>query len=265
MSFEVINLVCSYAWSAVSGDHIDFVRAVGSIVLCINTGKYPGICSRLWFLPCMFVASISMWFIRKYVGNSKAKMIIAAIQFFVTFVLSKIYGGRLPFTLDIAIIAVGFMLIGYVSGKYIEYLLKSSICGIKNITITIILAVTYCLCLKVNPEPFYMYINNYGKYFYAMFGAIAGSFLFLILGNNIYIFVSKYNIQTVGKFVNWYGLNSLLVFPVHLEILFLVHILNGHFLGGSWVIAFVLTSIITIPVCNFVTKRMPFLAGKYDN
>lgn len=103
----------------------------------------------------MFVASIAMWFTRKHVGNNTAKMIMCAILFFISYVLSDIYGGRLPFTLDIAIGAVAFMIIGYISGKFIERLLQSNTCRIKNIPTTVILAVTYWLCLKANPNLFY--------------------------------------------------------------------------------------------------------------
>lgn len=57
-SFEIINLMIWYIRCLVLHKSIHFIQPLISIITCINTDSYTGLCGRLWFLPCMFVSSI---------------------------------------------------------------------------------------------------------------------------------------------------------------------------------------------------------------
>lgn len=160
--------------------------------------------------------------------------------------------------------AVAFMLVGYVGGRCIKSLVERELSARIQIISLMVAAITFLICVYLNPGYFYMYIDEYGNYVYAIVGAITGSWAFFVIGNWLYSMMNDRSSSLFGflnRLVNWYGLNSLVVFPVHLEVLFFVKKVNGALLGGHWIIAFVITILITIIICEFIKRYFPFMIG----
>ena len=63
--FEGINLLLSLIIRPYYGNLIHESMVIQSIVLCLNTSEYEGVCLRLWFLPAAFISCIYMLFICK--------------------------------------------------------------------------------------------------------------------------------------------------------------------------------------------------------
>ena len=263
--FELINLIFSYMWCFVSNDRIQFKSAIISILICIDSKFYPGPVLRLWFLPSMFVSLITMWAIRRYIPNNKIKLLIAVLLFYLSWILSIIYDGRLPFTLDISIMATAFIVVGYVAGWIIKKLLNNELPSTLVIISVIISIVVYVICIISNPSTIYMYINEYGNYFYAIIGAISGSWIVIVFGRVLWLALSSCHFRSTGalkSIVLWYGNNSLVAFPVHIEIkLFIRKFVEIVFGETNWGIEFVFTLLVTIPICNFITHYIPFILG----
>lgn len=73
-------------------------------------------CSPIWFLMCLFTASILFYFILKY--GKKFTPVIIAVLVALSYAKSLITGIYFPLKIDVACMAVGFMYVGFLLRKY---------------------------------------------------------------------------------------------------------------------------------------------------
>lgn len=257
-SFEIINLLIWYIRCMVLGKSIHIVSPLISIVLCINTDAYSGLCGRLWFLPCMFVSSIFFYFCKRYISHNQGLICVTGICFFISWFTFKIIPWRLPFTIDTAFMATAFLLIGYWGKNTISFLLNKGHILIDVIICLLMLGMLYST-YRTDRAKMLMYINEYGDYIYSILGAIGGSFAYLLIAKYFYFFVSK--ISLFNNFVLWYSYNSLATFPVHLQIK-CVLLLFGFSWTGIWWILFFVMLFGNIIVVNIISNYLPFLLGQ---
>ena len=127
--FEVINYGLTKIFELFINDKFrtPAVPAIKSIFLVINNNEYVGISLRLWFLPCMSIASI-IFVIALHVLR---KIKCVGIEFLILFVslassyfVTKFAGCRLPFTIDISLLAVFYISLGYIVKKKI-YIIRN--------------------------------------------------------------------------------------------------------------------------------------------
>jgi len=87
-------------------------------------------CVHLWFLPCLFVARMMMYAVLHWATKmNKPKVfcgILMAISFAIGFLLPDLPIGY-PFNLNVAFVALGFMLSGYIMGDYLRKMDQKSI------------------------------------------------------------------------------------------------------------------------------------------
>ena len=259
-AFEILNLLIWCAKMIVEHKALPGIESITSILTCINN-NYMGLYGRLWFLPCIFVADIYVWIIVNHFRKKFSLILSVLFLFALSFITVKIIPFRLPFTLDTALFAAAFILLGYCFSDIIKILLNKG-----NIAQKILLAIGALLYLLYSvlytDVSVYMYINSYGEYTVSICAAICGCIAFLILGSYIYILISK--LRIINDFVLWYGKNSLATFPVHLTIkMFLI----WYFPSLSiWYTMFLIMLLLNIPIVNVITFYFPFILGcKYKN
>lgn len=108
--------------------------------------------------------------------------------------------------------AAAYMCLGYASYEVIE--------KYKNISkkILVILGVAAFIALYLcasHNERYYMYLNEYGNYFFAIPGSLAGIILMVA-------FVLLQKSQKHNPIILWFSRNSLLIYPIHLQFVFLM-------------------------------------------
>ena len=98
-----------------------------------NTGCIP-IAGALWFLTAMFFAEIVFWFIQQMQLYDVWKTVIAGIVVVLGMAYATYIPYRLPLALDVSMVAVGLLQIGFLAKKYCKRLLEmnffTSIIGI---------------------------------------------------------------------------------------------------------------------------------------
>jgi fucose 4-O-acetylase-like acetyltransferase len=208
----------------------------------------------------MFVCDVLVFFVIKFARNFKHKNNVIIAIIVALFVLS--YGTtmlnfRLPFTIDISTMATAFVLLGYINGDKIKNCIFNKLTVIHYIVAVFALAVLL-VSANMNSE-FYMYINEYGNYGFALIGAISGCLVFIIFSKFIFEKTSKLN--ALHKYIDWLGANSLLFFPIHLELLFIIRIATGFIGINNWLINTILVGFFSVPVINFIKIHIPILTG----
>ena len=109
--FELLNLGLTWLLEAASigSYHAPLLPAAKSILLCINNSAYIGISLRLWFLPCMALSSIvfvAILSLAKAGKKNAACFFLMCFSLFAHYMLQVFLHKRLPFTLDISLLAV---------------------------------------------------------------------------------------------------------------------------------------------------------------
>lgn len=202
----------------------------------------------------LFVLQIKRYYnttINKYCFSS------ALALFGIDFVFHKIVFQRLPFTMDISIMATAYMLLGVAFKEKVDLCVhqkKWKLCVVGGFSF-----LALCLCVKFNPEYFSMYLDKYGAFGVAVLGSILGIIMTIT-------FVLGFNIR--NRFLIWLGKNSLVIFPLHLEILFFLKwIVKSFFSTAITQYAFCgyfpLCLLILFPIVQLINKYWPVLNGKW--
>ena len=263
--FELVNLLvsCIIEWLT-QRNVISIGVALKSIILCLNMADYPNVVLRLWFLPCMFITSLLAYAMIHILQKKYIQYLVVILGLLgLSWMIAKLNIGRFPFTIDISIMGLAFVLIGYVSRPHIENIVKNI--GIwKGIFFSIILMyITSCL-VKGNTELFYMYKNSYGLYFLAIPAALIGSSGFLLILIVMYQMLKNEKSKLallIRKYFLWLGRNSITIFPSHLLILYFSTRILHLFHINSWYIVTVSLIILVVPVVNIINEYFPFMIG----
>ena len=253
-TFEILNLIIYCIGCVIKHRSLPGIESIISIITCINNG-YMGLYGRLWFLPCMFVADLYLWVILRFVRNNKfAQIISVLILFALSFITVKLIPFRLPFTIDTALFAAAFIMLGYLFGNSIRVLIDKGN-DVYKVILTIGMLLYLVYAVYSTNDKVYMFINSYGEYTVSICAAIAGSTAFFILGSYLYRVVECYpvKLRILKNFILWYGKNSLVTFPVHLTIkmfiLWYVPILS------RWYLLFVVMVFVNIPIVNMIPEE----------
>lgn len=250
--FELINLVISLLIRPYYGNQVSKSLALQSIILCINDGQYEGIATRLWFFPALFITELLMYFIckfLKYYNKDKNCYYVGAAALFFTgsFGMSIVLSQRLPFSMDISVMAAAYMCLGYASYEVIEK--YKNIPGKFLVILGIAAFIVLYLCASHN-ERYYMYLNEYGNYLLAIPGSLAGIVLMVA-------FVLLQKSQRHNPIILWFSHNSLLIYPIHLQLVFLMKAIYSKKAPYASIIYFSCCTILTyiiVTVINMIGK-----------
>ncbi len=258
--FEIINYIVWVVVCIIKEKETPTISAAISIISCVNLDTYMGLYGRLWFLPCMFVSCCAFWIIQRLLKSKLAMIPVAVISFGISWLLAYLEIGRLPFTLDIMFMALPFCLLGYSAETIIKKLFTH-----RRIVFDMLIigfSLVGLLASYQRGAKMLMYINQYGNYLFTISAALFGSLLFSVLVK--YAFILSKRISLVNKLVLWYGYNSLISFPVHLQIKCISLLLSIQFINmGNWWLMFVIMLLLNVPIVNFFLIYLPFVTGNF--
>ncbi len=266
-AFELVNFLIYVFLRTASHAKIDIFASLVRIILCLNPAEFNGEFNRLWFLPCIFICDILYYFIAKLTKSKISMLYISVLLFIFSYIITRSLNSRLPFTIDIAVMATAFMILGYVGNNIITFLIRE-----KHIITDILCVLTMSLVLYyvyLGDAHMYMFSNDYGEYIFSVTGALAGSAVCFVIAKYLYFICEKIGLPK--KIFIWYGLNSLACFPVHLQINYILkcaveilcHLGLIKFISLPWYIVFVSMLVFTVPVVNFITLFLPFMLGRF--
>jgi len=217
----------------------------------------------LWFLPCMFVANIIFYFIRK-LDKKYIRIIISIILFLIGYIFS-IKNIVLPFSFDTALIAILFLDFGYeisdiILNKKIEKIsLTQTFVGI------ILLIGIYVICFIYNGN-ISMLGHQYGSPLMFFLGAICGSSLIYFIS----YYISK--LSFTNKIISFLGKNSLVIMlthePIKRIIIFIIsklfhieEIVLRNNIMPSIIITIIIICVI-LPIIHIINNFLPLIIGK---
>lgn len=254
--FEVLNYGLTRILERVTSDKFrtPIVPVMKSILYCINNNEYIGVSLRLWFLPCMVLAS-SLFVISVYIGRKikydGAEFCILFASLIGSWVVTNFVGYRLPFTVDISLLAVFYITLGYIT-KERFYMLRKIKSYYKTLLLVIV-SLMYIFFVHSNSGNFYMYENTYGDYGLAILGSICGSVAFFLVVDLIMPLVEK--VKSINCIITWINHNSIIMFPVHLEVLFFI----GNFIDKSISVVIlsgfikaIIVMVVMVPIINMI-------------
>ncbi len=171
--------------------------------------------SSLWFFPTLFVGYvIGEMIINAATRNAKTSALLrftwGVVGMLVGFLLPKLHYGY-PWGLDIALVAMGFMMIGKCT---FEMLMKVRL--INNIwllAVTCVLGISTMGVFLNSPQNGYVNVAEsiYGNHILFLVSALLGSFFIICLS----ILLEKVNWGAVSKSILYVGQNSLTIMILH--------------------------------------------------
>jgi acyltransferase len=205
-----------------------------------------------WFLPCLFVTGMYYYLLDKKISNKKIKLLIIIILSIFIFIESKFIHFRLPWGIDIAIMALFFYGVGNLFQSEIKRF-ANKINSRYLFLVPVLIGINILLLNGTN-----MSTNQYGNYFNFVFCSFSGIITLIIIS------------KVVGKsFLGFYGANSIIVLGMEwiqglcysLLVIISSHALpkETNYLTGFAQFLFFLA--LMVPVIKLINHYLPFLLG----
>ena len=191
--YSFVNLLFQILWKLIFYRQLICLSAVLNYIFAIfycyaGENKMPN-CSSVWFLMCLFWASIFLWFLCKYVR----KFAFIFILFFLctSYCIYLFLDFRLPFNLSSSFMAVVFMWIGLLLREY-KTIYKISSYKLRYYVIILIMMILLGLTAAYFNDIVGMNENVYGNLLFFLISSIFLSFSVMIISNRIGTFRNKY-------------------------------------------------------------------------
>ncbi len=117
------------------------------------------------------------------------------------------------------------------------------------------------LAMSQNQNTVLVYVNRYGDYEWMLLGAFSGIAATLVICKYLYKILSGRN-NLVYNLVMWVGCNSLVLFPVHLEIKNTIGRLLNHYGFSYWWLLFAVMLLVGLPICNVIARHLFWALGR---
>jgi len=195
----------------------------------------------LWFLPALFWARVSVFLLTKYLKVNVILLLMLVLVF-----LSRISEFEiLPLALDKGVVALPWVLSGYIFGKHKQNLLSNSIWKLLFFTGGFLVIYYFGLLLPLD-----MARNNVGNIYLAFPCALFVSYFLIFLLFKFDCLLQRYSFLTV------FGMESMLVLVLHPYLNNIFHLIVLHYFNGEWYFKF---------LCTFaVLSLLIFLKGQYN-
>lgn len=214
-----------------------------------------------WFLYALFVAYMIVWPVKKLAKDCRLAQWGGVLLFFGLSYFTTYTKSASLFCIDKALFAAAFIMIGDLSKSLVNSIieLKPKILDFILLNLGII---GLWLAMKYNDQTVLVYVNQFGDYGWMVVGAFSGIITTLVIGKYLFMLLEgRYSF--IYNLVMWVGFNSLVLFPVHLEIKNTIGKLMGHFGIGYWWLVFAAMLMMGIPICNFITHYLPWFLGNF--
>lgn len=223
-------------------------RAFGTIPALRNDWPLYG---HLWFLPCLFIASIIIYGLWKRCKTPQMFYIFCFLGFIVGVIWNESIHTSLPLSADIAFLSLPFLSLGVFIFQHDRifnlYLLFGGI-------------IAFFGSVYFNTVSPTMYTGTYGSYLLFLISGISGSYIVMYL---------CYKLPVI-KLLQIGGGNTLTIYALHNCLLpFLKYGNNmmadyGEICVGIYsVIVSIIGYVILLPVCKIINRYFPIMVGKY--
>jgi acyltransferase len=125
---------------------VEFWRPVIGTLYGIGVDGWLQHNAMLWFFPCLFVVHLIFRLIQKFADVKKQSLVIVALAAF-GFMLHYVLPLRLPWSVEISLIALPFYAIGYAISSHGALFPRTSLL---TALLTCLLAAIQLLCIKLN-------------------------------------------------------------------------------------------------------------------
>ena len=252
LQLNIKTVILPILGSIYSRYYIYDIHAVSSNVrlLFINN-------EALWFLPCLFISEVILYFIINQ-NNKKSKYLILILCILIGYLFDAYCKILMPWSIDSSFIYVIFLWIGY---RLKEINLISRNLSRNKIILLFAFIGINTIFIRLNSEP-NTSIREYGNYIYFYISALSG------VGLQIIICQCMEKVKLINKVFSYIGKNSLIILGFHLTfyslISYLASILNIEIKSISYfgVIYVGLTLLILIPIINIVNYKFSWILGK---
>lgn len=203
-----------------------------------------------WFLICLFSAEIIVYILLKYILKSEKLILICSICFFVVGCgYSVIIHKPLPWSLDVALLAVAYILLGY----YIkEKNLMKKLLRLNNVIIYFVMFLLGNIALLLTNSHINMWIDEVGNPIFMLMTTVGGIGFISFVCHNI-----KKN-----KVTDFIGKNSMLIYCLQYFPIYVLDSLLKNSKGFTiWMIYFIVTILVTGTMAYIIKNYLPFLAG----
>ncbi len=215
----------------------------------------------LWFLPCLFVTDVLFWFVNNYFQNLTKIVVVAAIGIF-GFFLSLLTTFRLPWSADVALVAMIFCYLGNMTRSFKQSLVTFP--TVWKFSIMLLLVSLTLLFSKINGKADMNY-NHYGNVFWFLIASFSGIYFSYLLfrmlpPSKILSYIGKSTIIIVG-------LVGIASFILHGLVFIIFRTLPSRTkLDLPFTLLFSFLEIVLIvPAIYFINKFVPFVIGREKN
>jgi len=182
-------------------------------------------CRQMWFLPCLFVAEIYIHFILKLAQSLKNiptkpfLFCVAVILFAIGLKLPKLEGGY-PFSIDIAFVAAGIMLFGFISKDFISKLDSSPFKF--QLPLFVLSSILLVIGVIYGSQGFMMSmcIASYGPVFWFFWNAAFGVIMVRSVSSILAKIDNSSKFSFVKQSVLWTGRNTMGIYLLHMPLCF---------------------------------------------
>lgn len=201
----------------------------------------------MWFLQALFLAEVLFILFKNNIKNRYIRILFISILFIFSLFITKENRFALQFVSRV-FISLGFVTIGYYSYEMLNKVNIPLLGLVTLLGIQIILS-------KYNG---FVDLNN------LVFNSRVLYILDSILGAITIILIFK-KINLNNKFIKYCGMNSLLIFVTHGNIIYLFRKFINENMHGyiSGLVLFLLIMIIEVPIIEIINKYLPFMTGKF--
>jgi fucose 4-O-acetylase-like acetyltransferase len=198
-SWTFVYIIKRWAVTCILGLSLEnkllFAEPLGYVTNSINVGV-------LWFIPYIILVRILFKIICDIAGENEIFRILACMCLSVAGVLLSNYGYWLPFSADIGLASIPFMLVGYYMRKY-SVLDKVRVLSLNFIVLALIWVLGICFS---NLE---IAVRIYSNTYISFIAAVCGAILLLCICREIEVRGGR------TRCLCWYGRNSILILCIH--------------------------------------------------
>lgn len=219
-----------------------------------NNYAYIGV---LWFLVASFCVSVLF----KFFHGTRHKVLYTVMVISIGLILcqlEKMLGIRMPWCLDIALVAFGFSTVGYLMRKCFVVEIAQRKLAALGIILLVIGIISGCLNL------WYMNVAEFElrrtDMLYLNWGSIVLFFSTgIALSISFSFFVKLFYKDRRCLILEWIGKNSLIIMAVHLYIMQIIRQIMYKIIGGQEWLIFVIATVASILASLIINQFFPML------
>jgi len=208
----------------------------------------------MWFLPCIFLLFLIFSLLQK-IKKPLVRHLLVIITIVIGFVWPRIVGIHLPWSLDVALVALSF----YAVGKGLKTWLIS-ITKMKLAIAFVVFIAIHLVAFLLNTGKVDMYRSLYGNELLFLVSALAGSIAYVLF----------FKLVPYFKFLSYLGNHTIVILATHIRMLTVIKLVLL-LVFGMTVFQFseieklllsVIQVVMVIPIIWLVNKYIPILDGK---